>query len=76
VTFVFAGRSAGSWLARTPAVVSDPSPERYIPRVWSVSTVAGHTPGEAMDLREMLDAVLASESDHAPRLAKSAAIVC
>jgi hypothetical protein len=29
-----------------------------------------------MDLREMLDAVLASESDHAPRLAKSAAIVC
>jgi len=29
-----------------------------------------------MDLREMLDAVLASKSDHAPRLAKSAAIVC
>jgi hypothetical protein len=29
-----------------------------------------------MDLREMLDVVLASESDHAPRLAKSAAIVC
>jgi hypothetical protein len=29
-----------------------------------------------MDLREMLDAVLASESDHATRLAKSAAIVC
>src|SRR4051794_21408256 len=32
--------------------------------------------GEAMDLREMLDAVLASKSGHAPRLAKSAAIVC
>jgi len=31
---------------------------------------------EALDLREMLDAVLASKSDHAPRLAKSAAIVC
>jgi hypothetical protein len=29
-----------------------------------------------MDLREMLDEVLASESDHATRLAKSAAIVC
>jgi len=29
-----------------------------------------------MDLREMLDAVLASESDHATRLAKCAAIVC
>lgn len=29
-----------------------------------------------MDLREMLDAVLASEFDHAVRLAKSAAIVC
>jgi hypothetical protein len=29
-----------------------------------------------MDLREMLDAVLSSDSDHATRLAKSAAIVC
>lgn len=29
-----------------------------------------------MDLREMLDTVLASESHHATRLAKSAAIVC
>jgi hypothetical protein len=29
-----------------------------------------------MDLREMLDAVIASDADHATRLAKSAAIVC